>query len=260
MSHFIESHDRVRRAQEHANAFRDSYVKFLHSKPYGVVHKIRDDRNGVIELVPLKSLEWNLPLILGEYFYQLRAALDGAMWKAYRLCGSAQHAAKICDRDVYFPICETTESLKNAAFKRMALPNNLGKWIDSVQPCNGVEAANKIANDLLLINKRAAADRHRQLHLVGAVVRSDAPLVTLSPPAVITYMEQVTADPLKGEYVISRFGFEGVTSETEINVDANFSLNVKIEEVTDDVEIVVKLTNLIATVQLVIEKFESAFI
>lgn len=256
---FIESHNRIKRAQEHADAFTNTCTEFLHDKPYGIKHDIRDDRNGIIRLVPQKYLPWDLPLILGEYFYQLRAALDGAMWKAYTLCGRAQNTPKIRDGDVYFPICETSKSLKKAAFKRMALPDDLGVWLDSIQPYNRTEVTSEITDNLLLISKRSAIDRHRQLHLVGVIVRSDTPLITLSPPAVTTQVREIAADPLKGEYVICEFSFEGIASETKIDVNANFALNIKIEEVTDNVEIIVKLRDLTRTVQGVIERFETAF-
>jgi hypothetical protein len=256
---FVESHNRIRRAQAHAGTFTNAYIKFLHDKPYGLAHEKRDDRNGVIKLVPRKFLEWDLPLVLGEYFYQLRAALDGAMWQAYLLCGGAQGSPKIRERDVYFPICETPDSLKNAAFQKLPLPNDLGVWLNSIQPCNRSKSTNEITDNLLMINRRSTADRHRQMHLVGTVVRSDTPLITLTPPAALTYVKSVAADPLKGEYVICEFGFEGMTSETEINVDGKFAIQIKVEEIPDDLEIMVRLFNLIGTAQKVIGKFDTAF-
>ena len=256
---FVESHNRVRRAQNRADTVHDSYIKFLNDKPYGITHEMGNDGNGVIKLVPQKFLEWNLPLVLGEYFYQLRAALDGAMWLAYRLCEGTQVPTKIRERGVYFPICETSDSLKKAAFQKMPLPNDLGVWLNLIQPCNGRKGANELTNNLVMINRRAAADRHRQVHLIGTVVRSGTPLITITPPAHLTYINSVTADPLKGEYVICEYGVEGMTSETEINVDSKFSIQIKIEEIPDDLEIMVRLYNLIGTVQKVIEKFERAF-
>lgn len=200
-----------------------------------------------------------MPLVLGEYFYQLRAALDGAMWKAYKLRGLRQHAPEVTERSIYFPICETPRSLKKAAFQWIPLPNKLDDWLYSIQPCNRTKVAEEITENLVVINKRSSDDRHRQLHLVGAVVRTNAPFITLSPPAKLTYANSVPADPMKGEYIIGEFGIEGLVSETKMDVDTNFLLNVAVEELTPDSDLKFTLFNLIGTVKQVIGKFDEAF-
>lgn len=259
---FIESHERINRADCHARTFVNAYLRFLHAEPYGITHEMRDERNGVIKLVPQKTLDRELPLVLGEFFYQLRASLDAAMWKAYELLGGSS----VKENRLEFPIFEVgkSRSFKDATFHNVPLPSQLRSWLDAIQPCHADRLANKsdesrISRALGLINECARKDRHRQLHIVGTVVSCSTALVKFSPPARVTYLQDIPADLFQGQYEIAIFGVEGMTAGTEIEVDWRFTIHVAVKEIPDDVDLMVRVYQLKDAASEAIQKFEEAF-
>lgn len=197
---------------------------------------MRDDRNGVVSLVPQKALYTRLPLVLGEFFYQLRAALDGAMWASYQKLGSS--TGKLKEEALYFPLCKTSAGLKKATFNSIPLPNQLKSWIESIQPCNASNLpigseGERLARSLQLIDDIATKDRHRALQLIGTVISSNTALVEVSAPAAVTYIRNLEANPLEGQYEIAEFGVEGMTTATEVNVNGNFTLKISVEGMPD---------------------------
>lgn len=233
-----DSHERLRRANRHANTFVNAYIRFFHDdpKPFGISHKMRDDRNGVILLVPQKTIKGDLPLVLGEFFYQLSAALDCAMWRAYEKLGSTNSTGKLDEERLYFPICKTSGQFKNATFNSIPLPHELKDWLASIQPCNAHDLPTgsedeAIAESLKTIHRFAARDRHRKPRIVATVVSQNTALIECTPPARITYIQNLVAAPVEGQYEIAAFGIEGMTAETELNVDGNFSVGVAVEDV-----------------------------
>ena len=227
---------------------------------------MRNDRNGVVKLVPRKVLNRDLPLILGEFFYQLRASLDTAMWKAYTHLGGAKSAPNVNPRLLEFPIFEAgkSQNYKKAAFHGVPLPEKLKLWLEAIQPCNADKRTNgsdeeRTSNNLLLINDCARKDRHRQLHVVGTVVSDNTALIKVNAPAAISYVRNISADPFQDQFEIAAFGIEGMTAETEIEVDGNFTIEVAVKEIPDDVGIMVRLYQLKDAVAGAIQRFEDAF-
>jgi hypothetical protein len=49
---------------------------------------MKDDRTGVVKATLLVPVRSELSLELGEFFYQLRAALDGAIYQTAEMVGS----------------------------------------------------------------------------------------------------------------------------------------------------------------------------
>jgi hypothetical protein len=116
-----------------------------------------------------------------------------------------------------------------------------------------------MSDALLRIHECARKDRHRQLHLIGTVVSSHNALVKFSPPAKVTHLRSVPADPFHGQYEIAAFGVEGMTAGTEIEVDANFTIHVAVKEIPDDIDLMVRVYQLKDAVTAVVQKFEDAF-
>jgi len=260
---FADCHERIRRADEHARTFINSYLRFLNDKPYGITHEMRDERNGVVKLVPHKFLDPKLPLILGEFFYQLRASLDGAVWEAYQRLGGLQTAPKLKEERLDFPFAKSPGNFKDSSFNAFPFSDLLKGWVESMQPYN-VPSLVKGSEDqiiseaLILVNDCARKDRHRKLHLVGTVVTAATSLIDVGHPAKITYVTNVPADPLKGQYEIARFGVEGLTPEMEIQVNTNFTLHVAVQEISDDADLMIRLYHLKDTVMGVVRRFEQA--
>jgi hypothetical protein len=224
---------------------------------------MRDERNGVVKLVPQKSLEGNLPLILGEFFYQLRASLDGAVWEAYRRLGGRKTAPDLNEERLDFPILKKPRNFKECPFNIFPFPQKIRDWVESIQPYNVQNLAkgskdHSAAVNLHLINDCARLDRHRMLHIVGTVVSGNTALITVTDPATITYVQNIVANPFQDEYEIATFGIEGVTAETKILVNGNFTIGVAVKEIPDDTDLMIRLFQLKDTVLETVIRFEKA--
>ena len=254
-----DSHDRLRRADTHATTFANAYIKFFKDepKPFGITHKMRNDRNGVILLVPQKTLKGDLPLVLGEFFYELNAALDNAMWSAYKRLGST---GKLEEDKLYFPFAWTVAKLNKATFNSIPFPQQLKDWIASIQPYNTQNLPSGsdekgIAEALRIIHGFAVGDRHRKPRVVATVVSKNTALIECSPPATITYIQNLVASPQEGQYEIAAFGIDGMTAETEFNVDCNFSVGVAVEDIGESIPFT-RLHALKDAVMSVIQRFD----
>jgi hypothetical protein len=237
-----DSHERILRAKGHANTFVNSCLGFFYNepKPYGIAHEIRNNRNGVVRLVPRKVLDTSVPFIIGEFFYQLRAALDAAMWAAFEKLGPSPPPPKMNPDALYFPFTKSSDSFKKATFNFIPLPSELKTWIESIQSYNAGKFAIGTPEEqtliaLNMVNKFSAHDRHRKLHIVGTVISSNTALITCTPPAAITYVQNLPANPFEGQYEIAAFGVEGITPETEFNVNGNFSYNILVKDSPIDI-------------------------
>ena len=264
MSLFQECWDRIARADAHGNAFIDICTKFLRSEPYELVTEMRDDGNGVVKAIPRREIDDSLAFELGEFFYQLRAALDTVMWKAFEKLGgsdSTPYASYL-----YFPILENPKTFKDAAFHKVDLPDKLKVWLRSIQPCHAAERANgsdeaAISEALLIVNNCAKKDRHRHLHVIGAFVTNSTHLVEVTPPAIITYSNVMPVDFFDNQFVIAEFGIEGRTADTKIRAEGGFSIQISIQEIPPEpgADVSVQMWHLSNVVKLVIQTFEEAF-
>jgi hypothetical protein len=183
------------------------------------------------------------------------------MWKAYERLGGAKSAPDVNPKVLEFPICEKSKNFKTATFHGIPLPDELKAWISAIQPCHAGERIAGSEEDitsrnLLLVNDCARIDRHRHLHIIGTVVSSSSALVECSSPATITYVQSVSANPLQGEYEIAVFGIDGMTPDTEIQVDCNFTIHITVKEIPDDVDLMIRLFQLKDQVAGVIRRFE----
>lgn len=261
-----ECHERILRAGRHANTFINGCLGFLNNepKPFTVAHKIRDDRNGVVVLVPQKILHTDLPFVLGEFFYQLRAALDGAMWKAFEHFQRVGPPPNVEERNVYFPITEPGSNFDKRAINGIPLPPKLKAWIEAVQPhdathrTHGSEDA-VVADALLYINRFSRLDRHRKPHLIASVVSEATSLVRCAVPAKIIGVQSLRANPLEGQYEIATFQIEGATPATKLYLEGEITLDVQIEGAPDNRSFLTWLPHLKDQTFRVIQRFDEAF-
>lgn len=235
MSVFEECWERVNRAGTHGKAVVDGCNRLLGDESYRIVPELRNERDGVLKIVPNVIADDTLSLELGEYFYQVRAALDSAMWKAFEIVGTSDPTTK--ESQLYFPIIEKPSSLKDATFQKINLPDALKAWLCSIQPCNASKRAkdseeSTISDALLVINNCAKHDRHHKLHLVGAYLTQSTAHVEVTPPAIVTHLESITTgDYFKGEFVVAEYIVEGWTPETQVRGNGSFGVEVSVKEI-----------------------------
>lgn len=89
---FAKCFTRIDRAVQHSNEVADAWNNFDVGGLHGVSLSIESDGTGELNVRQLEPLPQALEVSLGEYLYQLRAALDGAVYRQQsKIQGKTRH-------------------------------------------------------------------------------------------------------------------------------------------------------------------------
>lgn len=176
---FSKCHARIRRALHHSNQAAEIWNALDIMHLLAVTLSVRDDGTGTLEVDQVEPLPETLELELGEYLYQLRAALDGAVY-ASAIQDSDQNPPPKTS-SIEFPICESLEEWPRQSRKIALLNDGRRRFIEVNQPFAEprLEASLMVLNSnrcLRFLNELARIDRHRRLHTLIAGVSMDRPL------------------------------------------------------------------------------------
>src|SRR5271170_6883087 len=136
---FKNSWSRLDRATNHIAAFQTEWNLLLSQDPFGSV--VRYDQDNGCYIASLTASETSreairntsLPLILGEYAYQLRAALDGLIWDAITFTQGAEPPADA--NRLEFPVLNgKVRNFRDCGFHKFPFPDKLKTWLESIQP------------------------------------------------------------------------------------------------------------------------------
>lgn len=169
---FADSYRRFDRALVHAKAFKEIWESLV--KPESFTTRIElnaDGTGGIAKAIHPKFPENDMAIELGEMFYQLRASLDCAVYKAAVLAEGIDPPSN--ENRVEFPICSDAGKFQRNPVNDAPFPKDLRDWLELIQPYNVAKTANSdIANMgrfLEILHDCARKDRHRRLHFVAAV-------------------------------------------------------------------------------------------
>jgi hypothetical protein len=187
--------DRFDRAIAHRDRAMRVWAEFLDNEDAYSVNLYMDrEREGVgrgtLRVSPGDELPSMLPILFGEYFYNLRAALDYAVYATAVIDNNWQDPPP-GESVLQYPICESPGSWSKNAFHVAPLSKKHQGWIEVVQPYAGGE--NPRLRGSYWLNHLARLDRHRELRVVGAYVAESNPIVSVKAPAIVTF------DPLDEE-------------------------------------------------------------
>ncbi len=233
MSLFKKCFARIERAIEHSNnissIWNDTDIsEFLETE----VH-VDGDGNGNIWLREISSvLPQAIEMELGELLYQLRAALDGAVYAC------AVHDSGIDPpprpSSIEFPICEQREDWKKQSRKIAALNLGRQRFIELMQPFEepDLEPALRIANfnrALRHLNDLARLDRHRKMHTLCTAVVALQPLFRLPPGVEVKALCVCETGNLSRE-PLATFTLTGWSPEMTVSANPNVDLNLSLQE------------------------------
>jgi hypothetical protein len=145
-----------------------------------------------------------LALKLGEFAYQLRAALDGVIWDAITYRQGTEPPADA--NGIGFPILNgKVRDFDKCGFHKFPFPQNLADWLRSIQPGTADTPIGHpdrgMNNTLEDIHNVARFDRHRRLRLVAAVPGDPVvDVATMPPGATVIRHDWLNCDPLSGVY------------------------------------------------------------
>jgi hypothetical protein len=204
----------------------------------------------------------DLALELGEFFYQLRAALDGLIFVTAELL-SAPDPPAAQDR-LEFPVYSTATRFDNCPVWNGPFPQELKDWLRSVQPYNAPSSNDpnivEYGRILKLLHDCARKDRHRRLHMLVTVPTHFQ--LEFSPPipgAVIRYLNPNLLED-EAELVELRISEQDWTNP-EISFKGNLTLNITVTEMPGIVghELSRELERLANAVSVITTDFEISF-
>jgi hypothetical protein len=273
MRKFKASSLRLVRATEHLAAFQAEWNRLAKNRWDSIVRYDKDSGWYIASLTPEDSVldsirNTPLPLIVGEFAYQLRASLDGLMWDAITVMQNGAEPP-VDAKDVYFPIL----SIKNAkfdecGFNRFPFPNKLKAWLKAIQlnstqkPLDYPEGLIEALED---INNLSRIDRHRRLRIIASMpTELYAEFETVPKDGfTIVGQEGLPCNILGDEYDLLRFKVESVTGNQpeKIRIITCSKFEVFFEDIppVKDAPSGTRLGQLCDAVGYVIDRFESEF-
>jgi hypothetical protein len=232
--------DRVDRAEVHRQALIGIWKSLDTQNVYASEAKVDDDGSGKFFFRTIER-DWLLPfsLQMGEMLYQLRSGLESCVYDAAIL--EFDQNPPPDEKRWTFPIAETSEKFNDAARGMKKLPDNLRRLLEAVQPYAGATCGAKeikmrwdLGQVLNILNLWAVIDRHRRLNLVGTAITTGRVKFNLPEGAgmsVESWDFEMGKHLLEHDTEIARFKIRNFVPGTQVNVDAQFSVEILVNEV-----------------------------
>ena len=218
---------RYNRALTHKDAAAREWSAFLEEDPYDARLTMENDGHGELwieQRIPVPPI---IAIELGEYLYNLRAALD---YCAYVVAvADGKQDPPVAEDKIQFPIYDTAQSYRQNEKRMASFSEKHRQWVREIQPFMG----DKSPDHYLLhwLNDLARRDRHRQLHVLGAYVSEVAPEVRAPEGAAVLFEEVAPVTFVEGDVVVARFVVAPFASGDEVEANPNLALDVEVEEI-----------------------------
>ncbi|HEY0796451.1 MAG TPA: hypothetical protein VGD64_11780 [Acidisarcina sp.] len=213
-----------------------------------------------------------LSLELGEFAYQLRAALDGLIWDTIAHVQGCEPPtdAKGLSR-LEFPLASEWKArdVEDGRFHGFPFPQKLVDWMRTIQPGTADKPSDHpdcgLQNTLEDIHNLARMDRHRRLRVISMPpLTRNLTLTSSTPPGGdIVESQWLACDPLNGKYDIVRIKVVGPGGMLPygIYVEPKFTFRVFVEGVEDyeGKGIGDCLGRFVGAVERVIDRFDEEF-
>jgi len=231
MHRFIDSVRRVERAVMHANTLATEWNALL--KPDAFQYRTEHKGDGTSVLIGrFKDIPKNdLALELGEFFYQLRAALDGLIYVTAELLSAP--APPTAENRLEFPIYDTAARFENCPVWTGPFPEELKNWLQTVQPYNASTPTDpntaEYRRGLKLLHDCARKDRHRRLHILGTIPVEAR--VGFDPPLPNAQVRFLNPNMFEGEAEMVELRISEEDWQTpNVHFNANITLNISVAE------------------------------
>lgn len=212
-AHFLT---RLDRAVTLFEALRDEWAAYLDQHPHRFTVHVDAAGRGELRVYRRLPLPNTLGLTLGEFLYQLRAALDNCLYAAAIIdSGSSPPPG---GEVLQWPICETRAEWRNAQRRVRHLSDGLVTYLESMQPYHTQYPG---WNCLRILHDLARIDRHRTLHLaalypVNAKIWFDRAVIdeveihpgVVHHGSVLVSFRYTGTQPVKPEHIDGQFEFE----------------------------------------------------
>jgi hypothetical protein len=220
---------RLDRAAEHLHTFGEAWAAFLASHPYRVFVEIKDDGSGVVGIRREHPFPQQMPLLVGEFLYELRATLDNCLHEV-AVIHSGQNPPPGASQ-LQFPIYSSLFDWARNEYRLKHLSDEHRQMLERIQP---YRAQRQDLNCLAMLNHLARTDRHRTVHLVGACVVEGGLLVKAPPGAVVTETSKVKQPVIDEEAGIATLVLHPWSPRQQVELYPDLVLEVEIAEMAAD--------------------------
>jgi hypothetical protein len=227
---FLEnSWRRFERAQAHRDAFVSEWNSLIDEHSYRTELKLNPDGTWSLWSSLVRPFNTEIPIRLGEFFYQLRAALDGAVFESAILRDPTTK-----ENSVEFILMPDPAKFIEKGWKIKPLSDDLRSFIEMIQPYNTAAMIDKgfaeINESLGILNNCARIDRHRRLPIVKGMVRVDANSVTIDPPETILWVKALPVSDLTSKSEMFRIAISGLPRD-QVNLKGDLKVEVAIQDI-----------------------------
>ncbi len=231
---FSACRERIDRANSKAQFVIDQW-KSLHenNRPKTSLKDKGDGRHIICVTSP--SIPSSLALELGEVLYQIRAALDNAVY-ASCVCDCTNDFTKY-ERDIGFPVCATPKSFKDRV-EHKCLDKKRIQILRTIQPFYTDNMPNEFKFRCYswafhVLNEWAKIDRHRRLHVLTAAFFDPSISFTFGKQVVIANPTLYKIQFLEGETDIGELTIinpHGTPTTMDTETNSIFDIEIGIKE------------------------------
>lgn len=179
--------DRLDRARTHRAEALEAWSSFLDEDPYDSRLVIDSSGSATLSIIQSKPPPRLIALAVGEYFYQVRAALDNLVFTVAAFDSGQYPPPKAAT--IQFPACASEAAWNAGVFRLEALSERHRSWLYEIQPFH----SHSLPSDrtvLHVVNDLARRDRHRELHVAAAHATEVQPIVN-APSADAVFWKDV---------------------------------------------------------------------
>jgi hypothetical protein len=258
---------RIDRAKAHYTNLSDAWNEIPAEDLYAVRANVNPDGAGVIWLSRPKPFPKLFALQCGEMLYQLRSALDGAVYKAAVLETGKDPPPD--EQNLEFPIFGGSRDYRKKSPRMLGpLADYQRRIIESVQPYRAKnltpsEFAKDINRNIGILHDWARKDRHRRLHMLGGYVLSVNPAIACPPGVTVANIDIIKSGFLEDDSIIARFRLVGYERGMEIKTNPYLQTQISINEIPlpccDEDTFGYRAMNMINAVYSIVVALENSF-
>jgi hypothetical protein len=267
---FFDCRKRIERANYHREAIAQLWNKVCNMDSYAPLLNMNDDGTGSIRVRPVYDTQTmdEIRFHLGEFLYQLRAALDGCVYQSAIIDSGCNPPPN--ESTLEFPICTKGREFKSKRNRAKIAPlaQERRNIIEEVQPYRTPKVApeelvREASRSLGILNDWARKDRHRTLHVVGSWPSNAEPLFDVEPGLKVRNVKVKSGAILEEEEEIATFRVVGYRRGMKVRANPNCSIDIAVDEeprpCADNDIFGLRMFAMSKTCEVIIEWFEKSF-
>jgi hypothetical protein len=228
--------ERIARAETHRDAIAAKWNAFIEDESYETSVYVEPNGVGEITIRQTRPVPPVLALEVGEFLYQLRAALDASIYEL--ACVTEGKRPPTNEKKLEFPICTNSDSFESSGSKITPLTREQRSIVRGIQPYAGplgltpYELTFSYNRAMGILHDWARKDRHRKLHIFAAHGANVFPALVLpSGTRLDKFIVPQQMFVLKDEHVVATFQIEGWRPGMNIRANPNLTLDLVVDEV-----------------------------